>query len=368
MVENKPLEQKPNGLFTATCVIYLITLVSFVLLRIVTAMGLFDGLSDQANDIIFGILSQIILMFAVPVIGMKIYRKRTTPEAITFADFVRHGNPNDGGVLANFGFKKTTTSIIMWTILLGVIMFFFNIMTSVIFNSILTMFGHRGASSGGSDMPYNGVAGLIITLILVSVLPGVCEETSHRGLLMRGFLARIGIMNTVVLTALLFGLMHLNIVQFFYASILGYFMALTVLATRTIWTAVILHMMNNGLSIYFSFASENGWLGGDVMNIFGNFLGGMSILFFFIFFWALYYFIVMIIHKFARENFIDRFKNETVRPPLHRTRGLLAIKYYLTMGEKINRQPLNPLEKTLILGIIFLGATVTGMTLLWGFL
>jgi membrane protease YdiL (CAAX protease family) len=342
---------------------------AFVGLRVLGTVGAFDKLSESAADIVFSILSQIVIMFLIPVIAIALYKKKTTPETMTFAQFVAGENELAAkSTFEHFGFKKINAGIVGWTVVLGAAMFFFNIFVSSFFNGILSMFGHRGVSqAAGGENAFFGIWGFLISMVLIAVLPGLCEETSHRGLLLRGFANRLGTMRAVFLSSLLFGLMHLNIIQFFYAAVLGYFMALTVIATRSIWPAIILHFMNNGVSTYLSFANANGWLGGDFFTHFGNFIGG-NIFVYFIFFFAAYYIITAIIHKFAREGFIARFKHAETPPPLYRTRGFSAIKYYLTFGEKRTREPLNPAEKALLFGIVFLGTVVTAMTLVWGLL
>jgi len=201
-------------------------------------------------------------------------------------------------------------------------------------------------------------------------------------------------MKAVMLSSVLFGLMHLDVIKVFYAAILGYIMALAVLATRTIWTAVIIHFMNNAIGTYIAYAAKNGWFGGETLTQVGNFIGAMFIMFI-LAFWILYSAIMAIIHKFARENYINDRKHAeegAVLPTPHnlnaladnsspaqpsgpppnphlKLRGGTAIKFYLTQAYKpLPSIPLRPIEKTLLFGIFFLGIVITGMTVIWGFL
>ena len=208
----------------------------------------------------------------------------------------------------------------------------------------------------------------MISLVMIAVLPGFCEEVTHRGLLVNGFAPRIGVMRAVMMSAILFGLMHMNIIQCFYAAILGYFMALAMLATRSIWTPIIIHFTNNAMGTYLTYAGAYGWFGGDVLTRLFDFLGGMATIFILAFFIILYFVIVAIIHKFSRENYIKDRRHSEQGPILYRGGGMGAIRYYLMGGVVTKRDPLRPLEKTLIYGIVFLGVVITGMTLVWGFL
>ena len=97
------------------------------------------------------------------------------------------------------------------------------------------------------------ILSFIVNVLLVAILPAVCEETTHRGLLLKG-LSSLGIRNSVIISSLLFGLMHLNINQFFYATVLGFVIALTVIISKNIFPAIIIHFMNNFLSVFFDFA------------------------------------------------------------------------------------------------------------------
>jgi membrane protease YdiL (CAAX protease family) len=372
---NIHLSKGKDNAFVAVCAIYLVVLLSFVLLRIVSGLGGFDKLDPRFSDILFSILSQIVIMFLIPVVGFTIYLKKSKARkeqqgSMTFAQFAEkqaRGEQLNQTVLQSWGFKKPSARIVGYAILLGFLLFFFNVFVGSFANGILGMLGYRFPTGGGS-VAFTGVVGLLIGLMLIAVLPGICEEVAHRGLLLRGFAARIGIMKAVMFSSIIFGLMHLNIVQAVYAAVLGYMMALAVLATRNIWTAVIMHFMNNAIGVCLSFASGNllGDLFGFVESMFGIFFFIIYILIFI----GVYMGLMAIIHKFARENYIkDHAHTEEGAPPIPaKLKGGAAVKFYLTVNQPVNREPLRPLEKALFAGIIFLGTLVTAMTLVWGFL
>jgi len=387
--------RKPDSTFMATCIIYIVILLTFVLLRIAGSLGIYEKIGGLAGDILFSFLSQIVIMLVIPIFGFWFYKrmqaKKTPRQGMTFAEFAaqqeRGGTlynyspdgsviaseakqPNCLGILRSWGFNNPGAKVIGFAFLLGLLLFFFNIFVSGFFHTFLSLLGYRFPVSGGVDGGESGgisvAAAFFVGLLLIAVLPGLCEEVSHRGLLLNGLASRIGIMRAVVLSSVMFGLMHLNIVQVFYATILGFLMALAALATRSIWTAVIMHFMNNALATYFSFAGANGWFGANFFIGFGSIFNNLIL---YLVATVLLYFVLMaIIHAFARENYVkDRLKSSdgnTIVVP--RTKGLAAVKYYLTAQHPQNHQPLRPLEKTLLCGIIFLGVVITGMTLVWG--
>jgi len=376
---NTKQTRRGDSLFIATCVIYLAILSCFVLLRMAGGLGLFGVFPGWLSDVMFSFLSQILLMTLFPIVGMIIYRKKfCKPQStsMSFSEFVRsqdtqstQNQSDTKAIFSSWWFKKPSPNIIAWSILLGFLCFFFNVFVSSFFNGILAGLGHRGALGGaGGPSAFTGISGLFVVLVLTAVLPGFCEEVTHRGLLMRGFANRLGILRAISLSSILFGLMHLNIVQFFFATILGYLMAMAMMSARNIWTPIIIHFMNNAFAVYLTFASANGWFLGDFFSQMGNFFNNT---FFFIYiaaFFGLYFAIVAIIHKLARDNFIrDNAKLEQPRP-FHPRRNMQAVKYYISAGEDKKRPPLEPLERTLIYGIVFLGTVITVMTLVWGFL
>jgi len=378
-------QPKHDGLFIATCATYLVILLSFVALRISVGLGMYDLLGDTWGDVFFSVVSQVLIMTIFPIIGMYIYRKKRKQEAITFAEFVNEGKKRDSGIWSFFGFKVPSWSLVAWAVLLGLLCFFFNMFVASLFSIFLNIFGHRGAAGGGAagGMTIDTVWGLLLVLVLTAVLPGFCEEVSHRGLLLRGFAGRLGILKAIALSSLLFGLMHMNIVQFFYAAILGYIMCVAVVASRNIWVGIIIHFMNNAVGTYLFWAMHHNWFGGDFLVLLSSFAEGLL---FFVFLIGLYFWIVSIIHKFAKQNFINDHKHSEVPPKLHPSKGMAAIKYYISMGENNNDityqkdkwgfpsakgswfAGLGALEKTLLCGVLFLGTVVTVMTFIWGIL
>lgn len=86
-----------------------------------------------------------------------------------------------------------------------------------------------------------------MTVLTVGVGPGVVEELWCRGFLGRGLSARYGLAVGVVLTSLLFALMHLQPAYVLVYGAMGAFLHFTYLASRSIWVPILLHTLNNGM-------------------------------------------------------------------------------------------------------------------------
>lgn len=87
---------------------------------------------------------------------------------------------------------------------------------------------------------------LPISILLVAVLPAVCEELLFRGMIQRG-LERLGAAWSILLSGLLFGLFHFDFQRLAAQTIIGFLAAYAVYRTGSIFNGMILHFMNNGL-------------------------------------------------------------------------------------------------------------------------
>jgi len=90
---------------------------------------------------------------------------------------------------------------------------------------------------------------LPIAVLIIGVGPGIGEELWCRGFLGRGLVGRHGVIGGILLTSLLFGLIHLEPRQVVYAGFMGILLHLSYLATRSLLVPIILHTSNNSLSV-----------------------------------------------------------------------------------------------------------------------
>lgn len=91
----------------------------------------------------------------------------------------------------------------------------------------------------------------------IAVVPAVCEEVLCRGVLFWGY-RKCGRWVAILLTALLFGILHMNPNQFFYAFALGIVFALVNDITGSILPSVFLHMYVNGRSVVLLYLTTKG--------------------------------------------------------------------------------------------------------------
>ncbi len=113
---------------------------------------------------------------------------------------------------------------------------------------IASFFSAIGIDSGYTsfDNP-TGVADIILMFIGIAVIPPLIEEFSMRGVLMTS-MQKYGNAFAIFASAFIFGLFHGNFTQIPFAFICGLFFAYITIATDSLWPAIIVHAMNNGMS------------------------------------------------------------------------------------------------------------------------
>ncbi len=92
--------------------------------------------------------------------------------------------------------------------------------------------------------------------VLIGVLPAFCEEFAFRGVLLHALHKRMGPTLLICVTAVIFGLFHLNYFRVFPTAFLGLLMGFLTLATGSLWPAVLVHLGNNSLAVA---ALQQGW-------------------------------------------------------------------------------------------------------------
>ncbi len=265
---------------------YFAVILVFVGVRICSSLGVFSFMGKYA-DTIMGFVTQVGIILLLPLFMFKLLSKKTVKQTFDFC-----------------GYKKTSWKVLVGAVLLGVVVFFLNFYVSNFFQFIIQGLGYKPATGGGESLPATWWA-LLLDIFTTAVLAGVCEETLHRGLLLKGN-SSIGINRAILLSGLLFGLLHMNIMQFFYATLIGIFLGYLCVMCNSIFPCMIVHFMNNALSVFFSFAARKGWAIGGIFDAISNFIGQNIVLggFFFILLLALFVFIGFEITKYmAKESF-----------------------------------------------------------------
>lgn len=96
------------------------------------------------------------------------------------------------------------------------------------------------------------ISGRIMYTVSIAVVPALVEEFAIRGVILQP-LRKYGDKFAIIASALLFAIMHGNLIQAPFALIAGVGIAYAVCITNSIWTGVIIHFCNNFYSVVVEF-------------------------------------------------------------------------------------------------------------------
>lgn len=150
-------------------------------------------------------------------------------------------------------FSKPKTDIFLPMLLIGIgASAFANIAT----NSISAFFSGLGIEFLSPDMQYpKGLFGFVLSFIAVAIVPALAEEFAMRGVVM-GSAKKYGEGYAVLVSSVIFALMHGNFVQIPFAFIMGLVIGFAVIKTESLWTGIAIHFATNAVSVTLSYLNE----------------------------------------------------------------------------------------------------------------
>jgi membrane protease YdiL (CAAX protease family) len=106
------------------------------------------------------------------------------------------------------------------------------------------------------DVPSTG--GYLINLIVIAVLPAVCEELLFRGIFQRIFIEWTGNKHIgVFIAAVMFSFFHLQFLGFIPRFLLGVYFGYLLLWSNTLWLPIAAHFINNAFAVtFYHFANQ----------------------------------------------------------------------------------------------------------------
>jgi membrane protease YdiL (CAAX protease family) len=85
-------------------------------------------------------------------------------------------------------------------------------------------------------------------LLFAGFVAPIAEEIIFRHMLLRP-LRRLGDRRAVIITAVLFGVFHGNLTQFFYAAVAGVILGIIAVRANSVKPAIVIHILNNTFDI-----------------------------------------------------------------------------------------------------------------------
>ena len=95
-------------------------------------------------------------------------------------------------------------------------------------------------------------------IIATCIIAPLAEEFLFRGCFLKAFLTRYKVWTSILVSALLFGVFHINPIQIPYCIFIGIVLGWLYYKTSSIWLCVIAHMINNSLCFIALYLSSTG--------------------------------------------------------------------------------------------------------------
>lgn len=97
-----------------------------------------------------------------------------------------------------------------------------------------------------------GIFGFALSLIATVIVPAFVEEFACRGIIL-GSLRKFGDGFAIIVSAILFGLMHGNFQQIPFAFLVGLVLGFVTVQSGSVWIGIAIHAFNNAISVIFDY-------------------------------------------------------------------------------------------------------------------
>lgn len=243
-----------NKKFAKTSLIYLIVMCLIAVIFFIASIGV------KMPDWLYSCLIQIVVMFGG-----------------TFLLYTMLVSKKPKQTFKDFGFKRVGRDVIALTFVLGLLLFLLNSVVSSVANGIIYYLGYESISIMPKlSTPDPTFGTLLYSIAFTAVLPAFCEEFVHRGMLFGANQKLVGSRQALLISSLLFGLLHFSVEKFFYATILGYLIGYVAYVTESIYPSMIIHFVNNFVSVVLSYLEIKYDIAFDIVNFLQNSIGVQS--------------------------------------------------------------------------------------------
>lgn len=96
----------------------------------------------------------------------------------------------------------------------------------------------------------------MVLLFIIAGSAGICEEILFRGFIMRAY-EKLGMWSDIMVTALFFSILHLNIQNILAPFFLGIILGFVVYKTNSIYAGILGHFINNAISVTLGYVIMN---------------------------------------------------------------------------------------------------------------
>jgi len=300
------------------------------------SLPVFTRLSDFDSDVVYSLVSQILCMGLLP-LGVLLALGGSRAKD-TFR-IMRYKAPKD---------KKTCALICLGLMLLITpFTMAFNALTSLFFIVI----GYKRPYGIGTI--YFGAGDFWAILAITAILPAVFEEFTHRGVLLSGLEYRNSERTAILVSAVMFGLMHTNPSQMIFATFGGIVFGYVVIKTDSILPAMCAHFANNAVSVLLDYSSQTQ----NALGVWYERMSGSSLLNLGV------TFAVFAISLFAMVRLLQYAARKTNKPISEgRLLGVVTVELYNAEGKATLK------DNAFLLAVAIAESALLVTLLLWGIL
>lgn len=192
-------------------------------------------------------LCMVLWAIAVPFLLMGVLSLLSTTQISVAGEFlfaipvilyiiIKQIRPNEWIPFRKIGISTLLMSMLAGFLLLPLVTFI---------NAFSMLFATNYVSEASTQLMDNPVW---VNLLVIAVIPAVVEELIYRGIFYHAYREK-GVILGAVASAIVFGVMHRNLNQFFYAAVLGVIFCILVEITGSIYASMAAHFVINGWNV-----------------------------------------------------------------------------------------------------------------------
>ena len=173
----------------------------------------------------------------------------------------------------DLGFRKPANP--WWLLLIGVVLMFISLPVTNqltrwneamsfggVFEKLeeyLKMLEETAAATTEKMLNVDTIGGLLLNLLVIALIPAVGEELTFRGVLQQGLMRRVKSPHVaILLSAAIFSFIHFQFYGFLPRMFLGILLGYMFYITRSLWTSIAMHFVNNGTAVVLYYLNNKG--------------------------------------------------------------------------------------------------------------
>lgn len=229
----------------------IILLISGIISTAITAAFAFAG--DMGMKIAQG-LSSIMLFIVPPIVYYRVTRTRHPMESLGFRSVAKPSYLYIViGVALMFISLPVTNQLTRWNEAMN----FGGAFTE--FEKYMKQLEEMATTATEKMLNVDTIGGLLLNLLIIAVIPAVGEELTFRGVLQQGLVRRMKSPHlAIILSAAIFSFIHFQFYGFLPRMFLGILLGYMFYITRSLWTSITMHFVNNGTAVVLYYLNNKG--------------------------------------------------------------------------------------------------------------